>query len=167
MDTASLSVPSISPASLRARQGRADAPLVLDVRREAKFADSPRLLAGALRCPPESVAQFAATEPPREVVVYCVYGHNVSADAVATLRAARWPAVALAGGIEGGEDGVDAPHAIAARNAAGGWVNGDLDPLADSVSRFTVFLGFLHMDWASVWAVAPIFWRDSIVSTTI
>lgn len=40
-----------------------------------------------------------------------------------------------------------------------------LDPLADSVSRFTVFLGFLHMDWASVWAVAPIFWRDSIVST--
>ena len=40
-----------------------------------------------------------------------------------------------------------------------------LDPLADSVSRFTVFLGFLHMDWASVWAVAPIFWRDSVVST--
>jgi phosphatidylglycerophosphate synthase len=33
------------------------------------------------------------------------------------------------------------------------------------VSRFTVFLGFLHMGWASVWAVAPIFWRDSIVST--
>ncbi|MFO1244639.1 MAG: chromate resistance protein [Ramlibacter sp.] len=118
MDTASLSVPSISPASLRARQGRADAPLVLDVRREAKFADSPRLLAGALRCPPESVAQFAATEPPREVVVYCVYGHNVSADAVATLRAAGWPAVALAGGIEGGEDGVDAPHAIAQWRAA-------------------------------------------------
>lgn len=40
-----------------------------------------------------------------------------------------------------------------------------LDPLADSVSRFTVFLGFLHMGWASVWAVAPIFWRDSVVST--
>jgi CDP-diacylglycerol--glycerol-3-phosphate 3-phosphatidyltransferase len=40
-----------------------------------------------------------------------------------------------------------------------------LDPLADSVSRFTVFLGFLNMGWASVWAVAPIFWRDSIVST--
>ena len=40
-----------------------------------------------------------------------------------------------------------------------------LDPLADSISRFTVFLGFLVAGYASVWAVAPIFWRDSIVST--
>lgn len=40
-----------------------------------------------------------------------------------------------------------------------------LDPLADSISRFTVFLGFLDQGYASVWALAPIFWRDSIVST--
>jgi len=40
-----------------------------------------------------------------------------------------------------------------------------LDPLADSISRFTVFLAFLTEGWASVWAVAPIFWRDSVVST--
>ena len=40
-----------------------------------------------------------------------------------------------------------------------------LDPLADSISRFTVFLAFLSEGYASVWAVAPIFWRDSIVST--
>lgn len=40
-----------------------------------------------------------------------------------------------------------------------------LDPLADSVSRFTVFLGFLVEGWAGVWAIAPLFWRDSIVST--
>lgn len=40
-----------------------------------------------------------------------------------------------------------------------------LDPLADSISRFTVFLAFLVGGYASVWAVAPIFWRDSIVST--
>jgi len=40
-----------------------------------------------------------------------------------------------------------------------------LDPLADSVSRFTVFLAFLVEGWASVWAIAPLFWRDSIVST--
>lgn len=39
-----------------------------------------------------------------------------------------------------------------------------LDPLADSVSRFTVFLGFLVMGYASVWAIACIFYRDSIVS---
>ena len=40
-----------------------------------------------------------------------------------------------------------------------------LDPLADSVSRFTVFLGFLVKGYASPWAIACIFWRDSIVST--
>ncbi len=40
-----------------------------------------------------------------------------------------------------------------------------LDPLADSVSRFTIFLAFLVRGYASVWAIACIFWRDSIVST--
>jgi CDP-diacylglycerol--glycerol-3-phosphate 3-phosphatidyltransferase len=40
-----------------------------------------------------------------------------------------------------------------------------LDPLADSISRFTIFLGFLVAGYASVWAIACIFWRDSIVST--
>ena len=113
MDTAVSPVPSISPSQLRAAQGSARAPLLLDVRREAKFAQSPRLLAGAVRCAPEDVARFAATQPVREVVVYCVYGHNVSADATATLRAAGWPAVVLGGGIEGGEDGVDTPQDIA------------------------------------------------------
>lgn len=103
----------ISPQELAARMGRADAPLLLDVRRENKFLESRYLLAGARRCAPEDVAAFAASQPPREVVVYCVYGHNVSADAVATLRAAGWNARALAGGIEGGEDGVDAPQDIA------------------------------------------------------
>jgi len=93
--------------------GRADAPLLLDVRREAKFRESPHLLAGARYCRPEDVAAFAVSQPPREVVVYCVYGHNVSADAVAQLRAAGWDAHALAGGIEGGEDSVDTAQDIA------------------------------------------------------
>jgi len=39
-----------------------------------------------------------------------------------------------------------------------------LDPLADSISRFTVFLGFLTLGYASVWAIALIFYRDSIVA---
>lgn len=113
MDTSILSVPPISPQELAARMGRADAPLLLDVRREGKFLESPHLLAGAWRCAPEDVASFAASQPPREVVVYCVYGHNVSTDAVTALRAAGWNAYALAGGIEGGEDGVDTPQDIA------------------------------------------------------
>lgn len=113
MDTSTLSVPSISPQDLAARMGRADSPLLLDVRREAKFRESSRLLAGARYCAPEDVAALAASQPPREVVAYCVYGHNVSADAVATLRTAGWNARALAGGMEGGEDGVDTPQDIA------------------------------------------------------
>jgi CDP-diacylglycerol--glycerol-3-phosphate 3-phosphatidyltransferase len=40
-----------------------------------------------------------------------------------------------------------------------------LDPLADSISRFTVFLGFLVEGFASPWAIACIFYRDAIVST--
>lgn len=76
VDTAASSVPPISPVDLRARLGRADAPLLLDVRREGKFAESPRLVASAVRCPPEEVARMAATQPAREAVVYCVYGHN-------------------------------------------------------------------------------------------
>jgi rhodanese-related sulfurtransferase len=102
-----------SPAELSALIGRADAPLILDVRREPKFAASTRTIAGAVRCAPEQIEAFARQHPPQSVVVYCVYGHNVSEDAAKALNAAGWNARALAGGIEGGEDGVDTPENIA------------------------------------------------------
>lgn len=83
---------SISPWQLFARLGCADAPLVLGVRRALKVKESPRLIATAIRCPPEDVGAFAAnqkqSDPAREIVVYCVDGHDVSADAVAILCAA-------------------------------------------------------------------------------
>ncbi len=103
----------IEPMALQAMLGRADAPLILDVRRTEKFESSPYTIAGAERCAPEDVEAFARQHTPRDVVVYCVYGHNVSADAAAQLRAAGWNARALAGGIEGGEDGVDTVENIA------------------------------------------------------
>ena len=118
MDTSASSVPSISPWQLAALIGTPDAPLILDVRREEKFAASPRIIATAQRCAPEDVAAFAVSAPPRKVVVYCVYGHNVSAEAVALLRNAGWDALALAGGIEGGQDGVDRPDDISAWRAS-------------------------------------------------
>ncbi|HYE70520.1 MAG TPA: chromate resistance protein ChrB domain-containing protein [Aquabacterium sp.] len=107
MDTAASSL-SISPAELRALLGRPGAPLVLDVRRPPRFAESDRLLPGARHCPPEHVQRFAESERPQEVVVYCVYGHEVGQQAAQTLRQAGWNARFLAGGIEGGEPGVDA-----------------------------------------------------------
>jgi rhodanese-related sulfurtransferase len=100
--------PFAAPAELAALLGHANAPLVLDVRREAKFTESPRIVCGAVRCTPEEIEAFARGHSPREVLVYCVYGHNVSADAVAQLNAAGWQARALAGGIEGGKPGSDA-----------------------------------------------------------
>ena len=107
----------VLPQELGARLGCADAPVLLDVRREGKFLESPYLIAGARRCAPEDVAAFAAAQwalnPQHEIVVYCVYGHNVSADAVATMRAAGLNANYLSGGMEGGEEGVDAPQDVA------------------------------------------------------
>jgi len=113
VDTLNPSILSVSPQAFNARLGRADTPLVLDVRRKPRFDESPRLLAGAQRCAPEDVAAFAASHAPREVLVYCVYGHNVSEEAAATLLAAGWQAHTVAGGMAGGQDGEDDPQAIA------------------------------------------------------
>lgn len=114
MDTQNSSIfSSISPKAFNARLGRADAPLVLDVRRQARFDESPRLLACAQRCAPEDVAAFAAARPAGEVLAYCVYGHNVSEEAATALQTAGWRARAIAGGIEGGQDGEDDGQTIA------------------------------------------------------
>jgi rhodanese-related sulfurtransferase len=101
----------ISPQELGSRLGHADAPLLLDVRPQARFEASARMLVGARRCSLEDMPALAAAlfaaNPHQKVVTYCVYGHHVGADAAAVLRAAGLSAQALAGGFEGGEDGVD------------------------------------------------------------
>lgn len=114
MDTVQQDLPhSVSRGELAARLGRPDAPLLLDVRRTPRFQQSDRLVAGARHCPPEQVQAFAGAETPRDTIVYCVHGHEVSRTAAQTLREAGWPARYLAGGLEGGEDGVDAAGDIA------------------------------------------------------
>ena len=115
MDTAIPNhIPSgISPRELAERMGAPDAPMLLDVRRPARFADSTHLLATAQWCAPDAVASLALGAPPREVVVYCVHGHEVSQQAAHTLRQAGWNARFLAGGFDGGEPGVDAPQDMA------------------------------------------------------
>ena len=107
----------ISPKELGSCMGSADAPLLLDVRPQARFDASPRMLAGAQRCSLEDVPVFAAARfaanPRQQVVTYCVYGHHVSRDAAEVLRGAGLNARALAGGFEGGEEGVDSTQDIA------------------------------------------------------
>ncbi len=105
---------SISPADLNALIGRADAPLLLDVRRRPAFEASPERLPGAFYCAPDDLPAFIATHAPQAVVTCCVYGHDVSQQAAAQLRAAGWTARFLAGGMAGGEPGVDDPTQIAA-----------------------------------------------------
>ncbi|MFN5348123.1 MAG: rhodanese-like domain-containing protein [Polaromonas sp.] len=101
----------ISPQELGNRLGHVDAPLLLDVRPPARFDASPQMLVGALRCSADDLPAFAtallAANSAQVIVTYCVYGHHVSMDAALLLRSAGLNARALAGGFEGGEEGVD------------------------------------------------------------
>ena len=81
---------------------------------------------------------------------------------LAGSEAGRWAALSLAVFFEV-TDMVDGY--VARRFEQTSQLGKILDPLADSISRFTVFLAFLVEGYASVWAIAPMFWRDSIVST--
>jgi rhodanese-related sulfurtransferase len=111
---------SIKPSELLKRIQRlesANAPLILDVRKAPAFDKSAHMIAGALRCLPDQVVAFVQSQSPQdsahEIIVYCVYGHAVSQGAAALLRSQGWNARFLAGGIAGGEDGVDAGEDIA------------------------------------------------------
>lgn len=92
----------LSRHALADRLGRPDAPFILDVRRDERFRASEHRLASALRALPPG-------EATRDVVVYCVHGHELSQQAAQQLRAAGRRAWALEGGIDGGEPGVDDP----------------------------------------------------------
>jgi hypothetical protein len=87
---------SISAATLRQSIRSSSPPLVIDVRRNERFRESPYLVKGALRRDPERVGEWAKTLPAAaSVVVYCVHGHEVSQN-VARALGARF----LEGGIE-------------------------------------------------------------------
>ena len=96
------SLASISPCDLFDQLGSTLPPLVFDVRRTAAFDADSRMLVTARRGAPDNVAewgqQIGAGQP---VVVYCVYGHEVSQDLAAALRDAGIEARYLTGGITG------------------------------------------------------------------
>ena len=87
---------SIDAASLKQSLRSSAPPLVIDVRRNERFRESPSLIKGALRRDPATVEQWRHTLPrAANVVVYCVHGHEVSQN-VAKALGARY----LEGGIE-------------------------------------------------------------------
>ncbi|MDL9999048.1 Fe-Mn family superoxide dismutase [Variovorax sp. J22P240] len=76
--------------------------LVVDVRRAGVVKDAPTRLTGAAWRDPATVDSWAGDLPSdREVVVYCVYGHEVGRATALRLRAAGVRARYLRGGIDG------------------------------------------------------------------
>jgi Fe-Mn family superoxide dismutase len=76
--------------------------LVLDVRRAGVFEQATTQLAGAHWQDPAAVEAWAPTLPAdREVVVYCVYGHEVGRAMALRLRAAGLRVRFLRGGFDG------------------------------------------------------------------
>ena len=77
------------------------APLMrVDVRRKGAFDAAPDLIEGAIWRDPERVDDWAGELAGAEVVVYCVYGHEVGQSTAARLRDAGVSARYLVGGIE-------------------------------------------------------------------
>lgn len=75
--------------------------LLLDVRRAAVFEHAATMLPGAQWRDPARVSDWAGELPrDRDVVVYCVHGHEVSQSTAQQLRACGVQARFLTGGIE-------------------------------------------------------------------
>jgi rhodanese-related sulfurtransferase len=86
----------VTAAELRQSLTQSSPPLLIDVRRNERFRESPYLIQGALHRDPATVGQWKRTLPAAaSVVVYCVHGHEVSQN-VAKALGARY----LEGGIE-------------------------------------------------------------------
>lgn len=73
---------------------------LLDVRLPEDYAKGTHAIAGAAYCAPTDLDAWAAKQDKsKPVVAYCVYGFQVSREAVAALRRAGLKAQALSGGI--------------------------------------------------------------------
>jgi Fe-Mn family superoxide dismutase len=76
--------------------------LLLDVRRAGVFEQAASMIPGARWRDPADVSHWAGELPAdREVIVYCVYGHEVGRSTAMRLRAAGLKARYLRGGIDG------------------------------------------------------------------
>ena len=85
-----------------ATQGDVSTALVLDVRRAGVYEQAGALIPGARWCDPAMVDAWSRELPAdRELVVYCVYGHEVGRATAMRLRAAGLKARYLSGGIDG------------------------------------------------------------------
>ena len=76
--------------------------VLLDVRRAGVFAQAATMIPGARWVDPAAVACWAAELPAdQEIIVHCVYGHEVGRATALRLRGAGLRARFLRGGIDG------------------------------------------------------------------
>jgi len=86
----------------RATQDDVANAVLLDVRRAGVFEQASEMIPGARWCDPARVAEWSRELPvDREVIVYCVYGHEVGRATAMRLRAGGVNARYLQGGIDG------------------------------------------------------------------
>lgn len=84
-----------------ANQDQVGDALVFDVRRAGVFDNARTMIPGARWCDPADVPTWAADLPAdRELLVYCVYGHEVGRVTALRLQAAGLKARYLVGGID-------------------------------------------------------------------
>lgn len=77
------------------------APQVIDVRRQPAFDSSQRMIDNARWCNPEAIDSWMhELDIRQDVVVYCVYGHEVGKNCAAQLKRAGFRASYLDGGFE-------------------------------------------------------------------
>jgi Fe-Mn family superoxide dismutase len=90
----------VSPEELKAMLDRGDDVVVLDICLKDDMAKRVDMLPGAAIKPPETLAVWAEElSRGKPIVAYCVYGFQVSGDAVAELRRRGFDARSLSGGI--------------------------------------------------------------------
>ncbi len=90
---------------LGATQGELAGAVLLDVRRAGVYEQANTMIPGARWRDPARVAEWSSELPAdSEVIVYCVYGHEVGRATAMRLRAAGLNARYLRGGIDGWRD---------------------------------------------------------------
>lgn len=95
------SLPNISPKDLNSLIGTAACPIIIDVRKRPAFDAAKTMIAAATWRDHQHAAVWAADLPQdKDVVVYCVHGHEVSQSAATALQSKGYRARYLAGGIE-------------------------------------------------------------------
>jgi rhodanese-related sulfurtransferase len=78
----------LTAAGLRQSLGSAQPPLLIDVRKQPTFLGAGDMIRGALRRDPAAIEQWKQALPEtRDIVVYCVHGHEVSQNAAKALGA--------------------------------------------------------------------------------